>query len=147
MTDATSRELLLVEDNPADVRLTEEALKDVLVGNRLTVARDGLEAYAILLDRLSRSADLPDVVLLDLNLPRMDGREVLEHLKTHEVLKRVPVIVMTTSSADQDVVRSYALGANAYINKSADLDDFFTTMQAFAQFWLRSVRLSRCHAS
>lgn len=147
MIDRLPRELMLVEDNPADVRLTEEALKEVLVGNRLTVAHDGLEAYAILLDRLSRVAELPDLVLLDLNLPRMDGREVLEHLKVHETLKRIPVIVMTTSNAEQDVVRSYAAGANAFINKSADLDEFFTTMKGFAQFWLRSARLCRQQTS
>ena len=137
-----AREVLLVEDNPADVRLTEEALKDVIACNRLTVASDGLEAYAVLLDRLARNVPLPDIVLLDLNLPRMDGREVLELLKGHEALRPIPVIVMTTSRAAQDVTRSYALGANAFINKSADLDEFFATMAAFAQFWLRSARLS-----
>jgi CheY-like chemotaxis protein len=108
----------------------------------LTVAYDGIEAYAVLLDRLRRSVALPDILLLDLNLPRMDGREVLEHVKGHEVLRRIPVVVMTTSRAAEDVTRSYALGANAFINKSADLDEFFATMAAFAQFWLRSVRLS-----
>jgi CheY-like chemotaxis protein len=137
-----AREVLLVEDNPADVRLTEEALKDVIACNRLTIASDGLEAYAMLLDRLTRNVPLPHIVLLDLNLPRMDGREVLELLKGHEVLRPIPVIVMTTSHAAQDIARSYALGANAFINKSADLDEFFATMAAFAQFWLRAARLS-----
>lgn len=141
MTAAPAREVLLVEDNPADVRLTEEALKGVLAGSKLTVAHDGIEAYAVLLDRLSRSAALPDIVLLDLNLPRMDGREVLEHVKGHEALRQIPVVVMTTSRAAEDVMRSYALGANAFIHKSADLDEFFATMTAFAQFWLRSARL------
>jgi CheY-like chemotaxis protein len=134
--------VLLIEDNPADVRLTEEALKGVLGRNKLIVANDGLEGYAVLLDRLRRSAPLPDIVLLDLNLPRMDGREVLEHVKGHEVLRRIPVVVMTTSRAAQDIARSYALGANAFIHKSPDLDEFFATMAAFAQFWLSSARLS-----
>lgn len=142
MTPAGAREVLLVEDNPADVRLTEEALKHVLTGNRVTVAHDGIEAYAVLLDRLGRGVPLPDIVLLDLNLPRMDGREVLEHVKGHEALRQIPVVVMTTSRAAQDIARSYALGANAFINKSADLDEFFATMEAFAQFWLRSARVN-----
>lgn len=134
---------MLVEDNPADVRLTEEALRDVSAGSLLTVANDGIEALSALFERLVQKAPLPDIVLLDLNLPRMNGREVLERIKADVALKHIPVIVLTTSYAEQDVLRSYDLGANAFINKSVDLDQFLETMRAFATFWLGSTRLWR----
>lgn len=134
-------EILLVEDSPADVRLTLEALREVGAGNRLTVANDGLEAMRVLKDRVGRRAPLPEVILLDLNLPRMDGREVLEAIKTSDALKHIPVIVLTTSRAEQDVVRSYALGANAFVIKSANLDEFVDKIRAFAKFWLDAARL------
>src|SRR6266511_1360899 len=105
--------ILLVEDNPADVRLTVEALKDAKVRNNLQIARDGVEA----IDLLRRPGPVPDLILLDLNLPRKDGREVLHEIKQDPVLKHIPVVILTTSQAEQDILRSYHLGANAVITK------------------------------
>lgn len=135
-------EILLVEDNPGDVRLTIEALRDGKVNNRLSVARDGMEALAFL-HREGKFADAvqPDVILLDLNLPRKNGHEVLAELKADPDLKRIPVVVLTTSKADEDVVRSYDLYANCFITKPVDLEQFMTVVQSIEVFWLTIVKL------
>ncbi|MBI3409112.1 MAG: response regulator [Planctomycetes bacterium] len=135
-------ELLLVEDNPGDVRLTREALKEGSIDVRLSVARDGVEA----LDFLRRQAPYgdaprPDLILLDLNLPRMNGREVLSEIKSDPRLRRIPVLVMTTSRADQDIQKAYSLNANCYITKPLDLDEFLRIVRSIEDFWLRTVTL------
>lgn len=135
-------EILLVEDNPADVRLTEEALKEGKVRNHLHVARDGVDALEFLL-RVGKYADAvrPDLILLDLNLPRKDGREVLAAIKHDPDLKLIPVVVLTTSSAEADILRSYKLHANCYITKPVDLDQFVKVVKSIDDFWLTVVRL------
>lgn len=130
-------EILLVEDNPGDVRLTREALREARVRNNLTVAKDGAEALAIL--RSEPPHDLsprPDFVLLDLNLPRLDGRQVLADMKSDPELRRIPVVVLTTSKAEEDIMRSYDLYANSYITKPVDFDQFIRIIQAIEEFWL-----------
>jgi CheY-like chemotaxis protein len=134
--------ILLVEDNPGDVRLTREALREGNVVNELQVARDGIEA----LDLLSRrgqfaGAARPDLILLDLNLPRKDGREVLAELKADEALRRIPVVVLTTSQAEEDILASYDLHANCYIAKPVDLDRFIEVVKSIDVFWLGVVAL------
>ena len=131
-------EILLVEDNAADVRLTEEIFKEGGLSFNLQVARDGEQALAML-RREGEHADLlmPDFVLLDLNLPRKDGREVLAELKQDPVLKRIPVIVLSTSNAPRDVLSCYELQANAYICKPVDLDEFIELVEAIRAFWIR----------
>jgi len=135
-------EILLVEDSPGDVRLTKEALKDSKVANNLTVAEDGVEAMA-LLRREGKYAESvrPDLILLDLNLPRKDGRQVLEELKADEALKSIPVIILTTSQADEDIIRTYNLHANCYITKPVDLDKFLEVVRTIEDFWLSIVKL------
>jgi chemotaxis family two-component system response regulator Rcp1 len=142
--DTRPIEVLLVEDNPGDVRLTMEALRDGKVRNHLSVARDGVEALAF----LRREGDFagaprPDVILLDLNLPRKDGREVLAEIKADGSLKSIPVVVLTTSRADQDIVRSYNLHANCYITKPVDLDQFITVVKTIEDFWFTIVTLPK----
>lgn len=143
-------EILLVEDNPGDARLTREALKEGRVRNNLHVAQDGVEALEFL-RRAGRFADAPrpDLILLDLNLPRKDGREVLTEIKRDSDLRFIPVVVLTTSEAEQDVLRSYELAANCYITKPVDLEKFLTIVRSIEEFWLNIVRLpadSRMHA-
>lgn len=135
-------EILLVEDNPADVRLTEEAFKEGNVRNNLHVAEDGVEAMAFL-RREGKYAEAvrPDVILLDLNLPKKDGREVLAEIKGDGELKRIPVVVLTTSEAEQDILKAYGLHANCYITKPVDLDQFMTVMKSIEDFWLTIVKL------
>ena len=135
-------EILLVEDNPADVRLTQEALKEGKVRNNLYVARDGVEALEYLL-RVGKFADAvrPDLVLLDLNLPRKDGREVLSVIKADADLKAIPVVVLTTSSAEADIMKSYKLHANCYITKPVDLAQVVKVIKSIDDFWLTVVRL------
>jgi chemotaxis family two-component system response regulator Rcp1 len=135
-------DILLVEDNPGDVRLTKEALKEGKVLNTLSVARDGVEALSFL-RKGGEYADAPrpDLILLDLNLPKKDGREVLAEIKADESLRRIPVVVLTTSQAEQDIVRSYNLYANCYITKPVDLDQFITVLQSIEDFWLTIVKL------
>jgi chemotaxis family two-component system response regulator Rcp1 len=135
-------DILLVEDNPGDVRLTIEALKDGKVRNRLSVAADGVEAMAYL-RREGKYADAfrPDVILLDLNLPKKDGREVLAEIKADEELRRIPVVVLTTSSSEQDILRTYNLHANCYITKPVDLDQFIQVVRGIEDFWLTIVKL------
>jgi CheY-like chemotaxis protein len=135
-------EILLVEDNPADVRLTQEVFKDCRILNNLHIAKDGIEA----MDFLTRKGDfkdkpMPDLVLLDLNLPKKDGREVLADMKNDPELKKIPVIVLTTSEAEQDIVRSYNLGANCYITKPVDLNQFIRVVHGIEDFWLTIVKL------
>jgi CheY-like chemotaxis protein len=135
-------EILLVEDNPGDVRLTIEALRESKVRNHLSVARDGVQALAFLRHEGTHAeAVRPDLILLDLNLPRKDGREVLAELKADPDLKTIPVVILTTSRAEQDVLRSYELQANCYISKPVDLDQFITVVKSIEDFWLTIVML------
>ena len=135
-------QILLVEDSPGDVRLTQEVLRNARIANDLHVVGDGEEAMAFL-RREGEHADRPrpDLVLLDLNLPRKDGREVLSEINADEELKSVPVIVLTTSEAEQDILRSYHLAANAYITKPIDLNEFIAVVRSIETFWLSIVRL------
>jgi two-component system, chemotaxis family, response regulator Rcp1 len=135
-------EILLVEDNPADVRLTIEALKDAKVPTRLHVARDGVEAIHLLRDDTGL-VPRPDLILLDLNLPRKDGREVLAEVKKDETLRHIPVVILTTSQAEQDILQSYRLGANAFMTKPAEIDHFFEVLRSMEHFWLEVARLAR----
>lgn len=135
-------EILLVEDNPADVRLTQEALREGKVKNRMSVARDGVEALQFLRrEGEFASAPRPDLILLDLNLPRKDGRQVLAEIKAHEDFRLIPVVVLTTSSAELDILKSYALHANCYITKPVDLEQFVKVVRSIDDFWLTIVRL------
>ena len=135
-------EILLVEDNPGDVLLTEEALKDSETPNRLSVVGDGEQATAFLhREGAYRQAPRPDLVLLDLNLPRKDGRQVLEEIKADDGLRSIPVVVLTSSSAEEDIVESYDLHANSFITKPVDLDKFEKVMKAIEGFWLSCARL------
>ncbi len=135
-------EILLVEDNPGDVRLTREALRDGKMLNHLSVVRDGEEALRFL-RREGPYADAPrpDVVLLDLNLPRKDGREVLADIKADPDLRRVPVVILTTSNADRDILAAYNLNANCYITKPVDLHQFIEVVRTIGDFWLTIVKL------
>ena len=135
-------EILLVEDNPGDVRLTEEAFKEGRVYNHMSVAGDGVEALAFL-RREGKYADAPrpDLVLLDLNLPRKSGREVLAEIKGDPRLADIPVVVLTTSAAESDILRSYELHANCYITKPVDLSQLLRVVKAIDDFWLSVVRL------
>ena len=135
-------EILLVEDNEADVRLTIEALKEGKVRNRLAVARDGVEALEFLRRQgKHQNAVRPDLILLDLNLPKKDGREVLAEIKDSEDLKRIPVVVLTTSKAEEDILKTYNLHANCYITKPVDLEQFISVVKSIDDFWLTVVRL------
>lgn len=135
-------EILLVEDNPGDVRLTIEALKEGKVSNRLSVARDGVEALAFLRrEGPHANAARPDLILLDLNLPKKDGREVLAEIKEDSRLRRIPVVVLTTSKAEEDILRTYDLHANCYITKPVDLEQFISVVRSIDDFWLSVVRL------
>src|SRR5215469_11570930 len=135
-------EILLVEDNPGDVRLTVEALRESKVRNNLQVATDGVQALAYLRhEGQYAGAVRPDLVLLDLNLPRKDGREVLAEIKADSELKTIPVVVLTTSSAEQDVLRIYELQANCYITKPVDLEQFITVVRSIQDFWVTIVTL------
>ena len=135
-------EILLVEDNPADIELTIEALKEGKVANRLHVAEDGIEALAYLRREGKFSeAVRPDLILLDLNLPRKDGREVLEAIKSDPQVNMIPVVVLTTSDAEQDIVHTYQLHANCYITKPVDLSQLLRVVKAIDDFWLSVVRL------
>ncbi|HEX5870707.1 MAG TPA: response regulator [Longimicrobium sp.] len=135
-------EVLLVEDNPGDVRLTREALRDGKVHNNLSVAPDGVEALAFL-RRQGKYADAPrpDVILLDLNLPKKDGREVLEEVKADPSLRSIPVVILTSSEAERDIAQAYALHANCYITKPVDLDQFITVVKSIEDFWFTIVKL------
>jgi len=135
-------EILLIEDNPGDVRLTEEALKEGKVLNNLNVVEDGEEALKFLYRQDKyQNAPRPDLILLDLNLPRKDGREVMAKLKADMTLKRIPIVVLTTSQAEQDIIESYELGVNCYITKPVDLDQFLDVVKSIEDFWLTVVTL------
>jgi CheY-like chemotaxis protein len=135
-------EILLVEDNPGDVRLTIEGLNEGKVRNNLHVAKDGVEALAFLRrEGQFQTATRPDLILLDLNLPRKDGREVLSEIKADPRLKTIPVVVLTTSRAEQDVLHTYQLQANCYITKPVDLEQFMTVVRSIEDFWLTIVTL------
>ena len=134
-------DILLVEDNPGDVRLTTEALKDSKVRNTLHVAADGVEALEYLRREGKFSAmTRPDLILLDLNLPRKTGIEVLAEIKEDEHLKRIPVVILTTSSAEEDIVKSYNLHANCYITKPVGLTQFINIVQSIENFWFTIVK-------
>lgn len=135
-------EILLVEDNPGDIRLTKEALKEAKVLNTLTVVQDGVEALTCLRRQGQyANAKRPDLILLDLNLPKKDGREVLAEIKNDEALKFIPVVILTTSQDEQDVLKSYGLHANCYITKPVELEQFITVVKAIEDFWLGIVVL------
>lgn len=135
-------QILLVEDNAADVLLTREALRDTKIANELHVVRDGVEALDFLFQRNGfEDVPRPDLVILDLNLPRMDGKEVLAEIKQDQSLRSIPVAILTTSSAEKDIVGSYDLGANCYLTKPVDLQQFLNVVQTMEEFWLAMVRL------
>ncbi len=135
-------DILLVEDNPGDVRLTREALKEAKVRNELHVATDGVEALAFLRrEGPYKKAVRPNLVLLDLNLPRKNGREVLAEMKEDTDLRRIPVVILTTSQAEQDIIKAYDLHVNCYINKPVDLDRFLQVVRSIEDFWLTLVIL------
>jgi two-component system, chemotaxis family, response regulator Rcp1 len=135
-------DILLVEDNPGDVRLTREALREGKVRNHLYVAADGVEALRFL-RREGEHADAvrPDLILLDLNLPKKDGREVLEEIKGDPALRSIPVVVLTSSQAEQDICRAYDLHANCYVTKPVDLEQFITVVKSIEAFWFTIVKL------
>jgi two-component system response regulator len=135
-------EILLIEDNPGDVRLTQEVLKEGKISNHLNVVEDGAQAIDFL-HRHGRFAHAPrpDLILLDLNLPRKNGREVLAEIKLNTDLKRIPVVVLTTSQAEEDVLQVYDLNANCYIVKPIDLEQFIKVVRSIEQFWLTIVKL------
>lgn len=138
-------DILLVEDNPGDVRLTREALKENKIDNNLHVVADGMEAVAFLKRKGKyKDSPRPGLILLDLNLPKMDGREVLAFVKTDPDLKRIPVVVLTTSAAERDILESYDLHANCYITKPVDLSQFLEVIRSVEGFWLSIVKLPTC---
>lgn len=135
-------EILLVEDNPADVRLTMEVLKEAKLINNISVVGDGEDAIDFLRQQGKYSEALrPDLILLDLNLPRKNGQEVLKEIKEDEKLKGIPVVVLTTSNAEQDILKSYSLHANCYITKPVDLDQFAVIISSIENFWFSIVKL------
>lgn len=137
-----SIEILLVEDNPADVRLTQENFKESKLRNNLNVVSDGEEAMAFLRrEGKFRDAVHPDLIILDLNLPKKDGREVLAEIKSDDRLKRIPVVILTISDAEEDILKSYDLYANCYITKPFDLDQFGKIVRSIEDFWLTIVKL------
>ena len=135
-------EILLVEDNPGDVRLTKEAIKESKVLNHLSVVRDGAEAMSFLKRREKyKDAHRPDLILLDLNLPKKNGREVLEEIKGSPDLMRIPVVILTISKDEQDILKSYDLHANCYVTKPVDLTQFINVVKSIEDFWLTIVKL------
>ena len=140
--NAKDIEILLVEDNPGDVRLTMEALKDCKMRNTLYVVEDGEEALSFLYKK-GKYADAPhpDLILLDLNLPKKNGKEVLLEIKEHPKLKRIPVVILTTSKAEEDILKTYDLHANCYITKPVDFDQFISVVRKIEDFWFTIVKL------
>jgi len=135
-------EILLVEDSPGDALLIEETFQETKVLNRLSVVRDGVEALDFLYSRGRHvAAPRPDLILLDLNLPRKNGREVLAEIKADPLLHRIPVVILTTSAAEDDVLKSYELHANSYITKSVDLNELLYALRSIESYWLSVVRL------
>ena len=141
-TNGDPVEILLVEDSPEDADLTFEALKDVKIKNHLHVVEDGVEAMAFLRQEGSYAgAPRPDLILLDFNMPRKDGREVLAEIKTDDSLRRIPVVVLTTSQAQEDIIKAYDLNANCYISKPVDYEEFMTVIRNIENFWFTIVKL------
>ncbi len=137
-------EILLVEDSPGDVRLTIEALKEAKVKNNLNVAKDGVEALDFLFKKKQyANANRPDLILLDLNLPRKDGRELLAEIKNDENLKRIPIVILTTSNNESDILRTYNLHANCYITKPVDFEQFYRVIKSIEDFWMTIVKLPK----
>jgi len=137
-------EILLVEDNPGDARLAMEVLKEAKVRNRLHWARDGVEALSFLRrESPYEKKPRPDVILLDLNLPKKDGREVLSEIKNDEILRRIPVVVLTISKDEEDIFRTYNLHANCFVTKPIDLDQFVKVVKSIEDFWLTIVKLPK----
>lgn len=140
--DVKPVDILLVEDNPGDVRLTEEALEESKLINNLHVVTDGIEAMKFLKKKGEyANAARPDIILLDLNLPKKDGREVLAEIKQDEILKRIPIVILTTSKSEEDILRTYDLHANCYVSKPVDFDEFIKIVQAVHSFWFTIVKL------
>lgn len=140
--NAAGIEVLLVEDSPGDVRLTQEAFRDANMSIRLHVASDGVEAMAFLRNEgVHAKAPRPDLILLDLNLPRMDGREVLALIKADEALRTIPTVILTTSEAEADILKSYQLQANCYLSKPVELDAFESLVRSINDFWLTKAKL------
>ena len=135
-------EILLVDDNPGDIRLTQEALKESKVLNNMHTVEDGMEALEFL-RKEGRFKDVitPDIILLDLNLPKRNGREVLSEIKNDDVLKKIPVVILTISRAEEDILKSYELHANCYITKPVDMDQFIKIVRSIEDFWFTIVRL------
>lgn len=135
-------EILLIEDNPADTRLLLEAFKDGKVHNHINTLTNGIDALAFLRkEGIFSNVNRPDIILLDLNLPKKDGREVLQEVKSDRDLKNIPVVILTSSSAEEDILRSYNLHANCYINKPVDLDQFMNIVKSIENFWMTIVKL------
>jgi two-component system, chemotaxis family, response regulator Rcp1 len=135
-------DIFLIEDNPGDIRLTQEALKEGKILNNLTIAQDGVEALEMLRHGgKNRNPFHPDLILLDLNLPKMDGREVLAELKSDPDLQRIPVVILTTSSSEEDIINSYNLHANCYVTKPLDIDQFISRVKSIEDFWFTIVTL------
>jgi two-component system, chemotaxis family, response regulator Rcp1 len=144
MTDKIAKpiHILLVEDNPGDVRLTQEVLKEAKIRNTLEIAKDGVEALNLLRRMgIYAQTEQPDLILLDLNLPKKNGLEVLREIKTDPALKRIPVVILTSSQAEKDIVNSYDGYANAYVTKPVNLDQFFAVVRSIESFWLEIVKL------
>ncbi len=140
----TSFHILLIEDNEGDIILTMEALNEGKVGNKISIARDGEQAIQFLnKEGVYSNATRPDLILLDINLPRIDGSEVLIYIKTNPLLESIPVIMLSTSTSEKDVTDSYKNHANSYISKSADLDKFFEVIQKIAYYWTSIVHLPK----
>jgi two-component system, chemotaxis family, response regulator Rcp1 len=141
-------QVLLVEDNPGDVRLTKEALKEGKLLNQLTVVGDGVEALSFLRkEGIYADAVQPELILLDLNLPKKDGREVLAEIKADPNLRRIPVVVLTTSSSEEDILKIYDLHANCYITKPVDLEQFMGVVKSIEDFWVSVVKLPSSEAA
>ena len=135
-------EILLVEDNEGDVGLIEEVFEEAKIRNKLRIAENGEEAIRFLhREEKSSGSSLPDMILLDLNLPKKDGREVLKEIKGDDSLKDIPIVILTTSGAEKDILRSYDLHANAYVTKPLDFDQFIMVVKSIANFWLEIVKL------
>lgn len=135
-------DILLIEDNPGDIRLTQEAFKEGKIRNNFYVVRDGVQALDFLFQRGEfNGMPRPDIILLDLNLPKKDGREVLEVIKVDETTRKIPVVILTTSKAEEDILKTYNLHANCFISKPVELEEFMRVVKSIEDFWLTVVRL------
>ena len=135
-------EILLIEDNPGDVRLTIEALKESKIINNLQVVEDGIEALSYLKkEGIYKDKPRPDLIILDLNLPKKDGREVLAEIKSNDTFKQIPIVILTTSEAEEDIIKSYELHANCYITKPVNMEQFIKVVKSVSNFWFSMVKL------